>query len=429
MNLATYSPALVLLFVGALLWILMDVHFFDLTRTQRWLVPLVILFLAVFNHMLRIRLGSSDYGKLIIFTMHMPYFLLFLYITKCGIIKMTFMIFSAVIFTAPTILVSNFGKGTFWADSSLSLLLSNLVTYGVVLLFAQFGLRKGFNYMLKYGENRFFVRFFFIPFLYYIYLFAVMNLDLSALNSPRGYVVRMLPTAFVFTFYLLVPNVYKELSEKRELDMMTAVMAQELNAAEAQLARLNETQTQTAIYQHDMRHHLTAIDRFLSVDKPQEAKEYIRKVQADVEAITPKRFCENEMVNLLCSSFADKAERMGIRLAVEVKLPKIQSVSDTELCAVLSNGLENALHAVSELEEHKWVELYCEVKRNKLLIEIKNPYSGEIIMQDGLPVSGKEDHGYGCYSIFAITERYHGLCNFETKNGIFTLRVVLPLSE
>jgi len=148
-----------------------------------------------------------------------------------------------------------------------------------------------------------------------------------------------------------------------------------------------------------------------------------------VESIMPKCFCENELVNMLCASFSDRAERMGIRLAVKAKISKIHSISDTELCTVLSNGLENALHAVSELEKHRWIEMRCEVKHDKLLIGIKNPYSGEIIMQDGLPVSGKENHGYGCYSIRAIVERHQGVCDFETKNGIFILRVVLPVYE
>lgn len=53
MSLTTFSPALLLLFVWALLWIMMDIHFRDLTKVQRWLVPLVILALAVFNHVLR----------------------------------------------------------------------------------------------------------------------------------------------------------------------------------------------------------------------------------------------------------------------------------------------------------------------------------------------------------------------------------------
>lgn len=428
MNLVTYSPVLVLLYVGALLCILMDVRVSDLSPKQRWLVPLLLLALFACNQGLRLQLGVQNYGKLIFFTMHLPYFLLFLWMTKCGAIKMVFMIFTAVIFTAPTVLLGTVVR-TVFVDSRLALLFSNLLTYSIMLLIAKFGFLKDFGYLVKYGENRFFLRFSFIPFLYYIYLFASMNLDFSFLDSVGGKVVRLMPTVLVFAFYYLLPNIYKELNEKRKLDMAAAVLTQELNAAEAQIVRLNETQTQTAVYQHDMRHHLTAIDAFLSSGKPQQAREYIQKVQKNVEAVTPKRFCENELVNLLCSSFADRAERQGIRLTVEANLPKIDSISDIELCAVLSNGLENALHAAAEAEGERWVELYCKVNRNKLLIEIKNPYAGEILMQNGLPVSRKENHGYGCYSIRAIAQQYQGICTFETENNVFTLRVILLVRD
>lgn len=427
MNITTYSPALVLLFVAALLWILMDVHFRELTPVQKWLVPLLIVVLAVFNHILRSWMGSAAYGSMIFLTMHVPFILIFLFVTKCGIIKMVFMIFSAVVFMAPTILIGNFVRRALFVGSSQALLLSNLVTYGIILLLAQFVFRKGFNYLVKYGDTRFFLRFSFIPLLYYIYLFSVKNLDFSSLNSLGGYIVRALPTLFVFAFYFLLPNIYKELSEKRDLDTATAALTQKLDAAEEQIALLNDAQTRTAIYQHDMRHHLTMIEGLLTAGKPQQAEEYIKKVHADVEAVTPKRFCENEIVNLLCSSFSSKAERMGIQLTIEARLPKVHSISDTELCAVMSNGLENALNAVAKLKTpDKWVEFYCETKRNKLLIEIKNPYSGEVMMQDGLPVSQQADHGYGCHSIRTIAQRHHGLCSFEADSGIFTLRVALP---
>ena len=427
MNIATYSPALVLLFVVALLWILMDIHFRNLTRMQKWVVPLLFLFLAVLNHLLRLWLGSEVYGKMIFLTMHLPYFLIFLSITKCGIIKMVFMILSAVVFMAPTIFLGNFVKFLF-AGSSWGLLLSNLATYIAMLLLAQFVFRQGFNYLLKYGEPQMVFRFSLVPLLYYIYLFAAMNLDLSSLHSVRGFVVRILPTIYVFVFYFLLLHNYKELNEKRNLVTIQAVLSEQLDAAEEQIALLNRAQTQTAIYQHDMRHHLTAIDAFLSADKPKQAKEYIEKVHADVEAITPKRFCENELVNLLCSSFSSKAQRLGIRLTVEARLPEALSISDTELCSLLSNGLENALQAVEALEEQgKWIEFYCAAKHNKLLIEVRNPYTGKVSMQDDLPVSSREGHGYGCRSIRIITEQYHGLCAFELEDGVFTLRVVLPM--
>ena len=57
-------------------------------------------------------------------------------------------------------------------------------------------------------------------------------------------------------------------------------------------------------------------------------------------------------------------------------------------CALLSNGLKNALNATGAQDEsRRWAELYCGVRLDKLLIEIRNPYSGGIVFRDGLPVS------------------------------------------
>ena len=159
-----------------------------------------------------------------------------------------------------------------------------------------------------------------------------------------------------------------------------------------------------------------------------QAEEYIRKVRSDIERITPKRYCDNELVNLLCSSFAGKAQRMGVRLEVDAKLPRELSVSDTELCAVLSNALENALRAVSDQPEaDRWVTLYCGVRLGKLLVEIQNPCAEGLVMRDGLPVSERAGHGYGCRSIQTIAERRGGLCEFRARGGIFSMQLVLPV--
>ena len=428
MNLMTFSPALTLLYVCALLWILMDIHFRDLTKTQKWLVPLLILLLGVFNHVLRLEIGPIAHSKMIFLTMHLPYFLLFLHLTKCGIVKMVFMIFTAVVFMAPTTFVANYAKD-FIANSPWRLFLINLIGFGIGFLMAQFIFRQGFNYIIKYADNRFILRFSVVPLLYYVYVFAGMNLDFSSLTSAGGYVVKAIPTVYVFVFYFLLLRNYKELNEKRELETAQATLRQQLTAAAEQITLLNKAQTETAIYQHNMRHHLTAIEGFLSTGNFQQAEDYIKEVQADVEAITPQRFCENELVNLLCSSFSNKAEHKGIQLTVKAKLPRDLSISDTELCSILSNGLENALRAVSELEPSlKWTELYCGIRTNKLLIEIKNPYAGEITMRNGLPISDWEGHGYGCRSIQSIAHQNRGFCSFGAENGLFTLRIVLPVS-
>lgn len=429
MNLATYSPVMILLYVFALLWITMDLHFQDLTPVQRRLVPLLVVLLSAVNQMIRTFASVGLLGRLIPLTMHLPYFLLFLYLTKCGVIKMTFMIFTAMVFSAPIALATTYCKQFIPLDSPL-MLLSNLAVYFVMLLAIRFIFRDGFRYLLKYGDNKLISLFCLVPLLYYVYTIAVANVDLSGMTSLSWVVIRSLPILNVYVFYFLLLHNYRELSLRRELELAQAALGQELDAAREQISLLNQVQTQSTLYRHDMRHHLTAIDGFLALDKPQQAREYIKKVHSDIDAITPKRFCENELVNLLCAAFSDRAARTGIRFSAQASMPEVLPLSETELCTLISNGLENALNAAAETED-KWVEFYCCLQANMLLLEIKNPYCGEVALRNGLPVSGRHGHGYGygCYSIQSIAERLQGLCAFRPEDGRFTLHIALPLRQ
>ena len=275
-----------------------------------------------------------------------------------------------------------------------------------------------------------------LPVIYYIYDYTIAIhsnlLHSELLSSDHVYsgsqvAAEILPTV-AGVLYMAYTTAYRQqLRQRTEAELHSSLLGEQLKQAEAKMASLRRAEAQAAAYQHDMRHHLAAINAFLGAGKPRQAENYIKQVQADIEAITPKRFCENELVNLLCSSFSARAERMGARLTLEITLPGSVAISDTELCVLLSNGLENALNAVEELPEgHRWVEFYCGVELSKLLIEIDNPYTGQILFRDGLPEATAPNHGHGCRSICTIVQLHRGLCQFKADNGIFTLRVALP---
>ena len=147
-----------------------------------------------------------------------------------------------------------------------------------------------------------------------------------------------LPTALIVFYVIFLTAYHVQTQEQIQAKLQNSMLEAELKQSHIEMEALRHAETQAAIYQHDMRHHLTAIDQFLIAGKPQQAAEYIQKVQTDVEAILPKRFCENEIVNLLCSSFSGKAERKGISFTVRANLPKDLSISDTELCSIQCIG-------------------------------------------------------------------------------------------
>ena len=428
MNISSYSPVLTLLYVFALLWILMGIDPKSFSKTQRWLVPLLMVLLCAANQFLRELFGHAMFGKLLLFCMHLPTFFLFLYIGKRGAIKTAFMILTAVVFTAPTVLIGNLVRRTLFVDAPQVFLLSNLISYGLMLLLALLVFRNVFTYLLIYGDNRLFLIFSLVPVLYYVYVFASINLDLTALTSFGGYLTRFLPTVEVFLCYFMLPYIYKTLHEKQAATSAQTALRQKLASTEDQIALLNETNQQMAIYRHDMRHQLLMLEGLIANGKTEQVQEFIKNVMDDLDAVTPKQYCENETVNLLCSSYERKARQLNVRLTIHALLPAKIPLSDTELCSVVSNGLENALQAASQSElSEKWVKLYCEVKQNKLLIQIRNSYTGEVVIRNGLPVASRDGHGYGCHSIQTIVQRNGGHCAFVAEAGVFTLRLILPL--
>lgn len=280
--------------------------------------------------------------------------------------------------------------------------------------------------VMTYSERSLFL-FGSLPLVYYVFDYATVIYS-NALYAGIPALTEFFPTALILFYVAFLAAHHAQTQQRTRAELQNSVLELQLKQSGIEMETLRRAEKQTAVYQHDMRHHLTAIAVFLSAGHCQQAQDYIKAVQADVEAITPKRFCENELVNLLCSSFSNKAAQKGIRLTAKVKLPQKLSVSDTEFCSVLSNGLENAFYAVSQLDASlKWTELYCGIQANKLLIEIKNPYAGKITMKDSLPVSQRYGHGYGCLSIRSIAQRHGGLCTFESEDGVFVLRVMLPL--
>lgn len=266
-----------------------------------------------------------------------------------------------------------------------------------------------------------------LPITYYLFDYLTVVYS-DMLYQGNALISEFLPTALI-VFYLLFLTIYQvQEQEQGQTILQNSLLESELRQAQLEIEALHTAEKQTAIYQHDMRHHLTVLLGYLAAGDAAQATAFIHKVQADIESITPHRYCENELVNLLCSSFSHKANCADIRLQMDVSAPKHLPLSDTELCAILSNALENALRAAKDtVPSRRQVELYCGIRHNKFLIEIRNPYEGKILMQDDLPVSAYDGHGYGCHSIRAVAEKHHGLCSFEAKNGIFIVRVAIPL--
>lgn len=271
-----------------------------------------------------------------------------------------------------------------------------------------------------------------VPFLYYLFDYAT-TVYTELLYSGAREVVQFAPSV-ICTFYLVFVLLYynetqKQTMAQRERD----IIASQFQYARLELDAMRQMQMNTVIYRHDMRHHLSLIGGYATDGDLTKIKKYLASTEAAIDALTPIRYCEHETVNLILSSFENKAKKLQVTLHADVKLPDVLEMNDTELCSLLSNALENAIFAASQVEEGKLRKVYFHavINDDRLVISTENAYVGKIDMEGELPKSNKKEagHGFGIKSMVDIVELHGGLYSFDTEGGVFILRLMLPLGK
>jgi len=294
----------------------------------------------------------------------------------------------------------------------------------LLLRFASPGLRQLMDYPVKTQ-----CQFGLIPALYYgfDYLTRIYT-DLLSRGSPV--VVEFMPTVCCVAYLVFLLHNTAEERKRTLLRQTRDNLNLQVAQATREISRLRESQVQTARHRHDLRHHLQYLLACIENEQADRAKAYISQVCAEVDAQQVRRCCENEAVNLILSSFVKRAEEVGAGMEIQGALPAILPFSDNDLCVILSNALENALHACLpfvKAGENCTIEVQFRFSepRGKLFLQIVNPCRGEVRFERGVPVSDQPDHGIGVQSIRAVVERYGGGCTFLLENGQFILRLFL----
>ena len=259
-----------------------------------------------------------------------------------------------------------------------------------------------------------------VPLFYYLFDYTT-TIYTDVLYRGTKWAVQFMPSTISVFYFVFVILYYAETQKQAALQRERDMLGTQFRLAQAEFASLRQLQQNAAAYRHDMRHHFSLLQGLASKEHIEEIKEYLRTAQSDMDVITPTLFCENETVNLILSAFAAKAKQSGILLTIDAKLPDSLPFSDTELCSLLSNALENAMQASENIADisKRIILLRVFSKNNKLCIDLRNSYQTEPTFHQCLPVSKEQGHGFGTKSMAHIVEKHGGVFQFSAKDGWF----------
>lgn len=238
--------------------------------------------------------------------------------------------------------------------------------------------------------------------------------------------VEFMPFVCSLAYLFFVVYTSREQRIRIQLEQTQTILNMQVEQAVREIAALRESHEKTSAYRHDMRHHMQYLSSCIENGQLKQAQEYIQEIYSEIESNKVTLFCENEAANLILSTFARRADDSGILMQVRAKIPQLIPISETDLCVLLSNALENALHASKKQREKGHagtIEVSVYEKSGKLFLQIINSCDHDIPFNNGIPVTSRSGHGIGVRSICAIVEQYDGMYTFSACDGQFILRI------
>ncbi len=400
--------------------------FTNTLKDKKNLTGLIIFYLFIFAVQATI---FFIYGKEIVektypLVTHLPLILFLVFYCKKTFSTAVIAVVCAYLFTAPRHWLGSLVSVMFNNSIPVLLLTKILVTIPLLFLINRYVVPTVRAILKEGGKGPWF----FSALLIYYYFFSYATTVYSnLLYSGNTAVIESIASAFVITYFVFNVLYFREAQRRTKAENETKILELKAQQAQVYFDQIKQSKEQIALYRHDLRHHLQSINAYLESGDVPVAQNYIKSICDGVDATIIVDYCENETVNLLLSYYVEKAKNAGIDCVVKAIVPNDISVPSIDLCVIIANAMENATNACLAIPNTKQpiITVNAYTKKERLFLEITNPYYGEIKMENEIPVTDTVGHGVGTKSIVMTAEKYGGIWSFEAKDGKFFMHVVL----
>lgn len=228
-------------------------------------------------------------------------------------------------------------------------------------------------------------------------------------------------------------NVVMLRTENRRLAENMAIMEKQMTAQYESGRMLIDTAEELKRQRHDLKHQYIVLDGFIDEKEYGKAKAYIEKLIKAIPQDNVKVYCRNDALNAIITYYAKAAEDNNIKYDIGLEIPpeisKGSGLTDTQLCIIFGNLLENAIEACCRTEnENRFIKLSSNIKAGMLYIAMDNSCDGNIRIENGGFISSKRNEiGTGINSITAIVKKYGGNAKFNVNGNVFESSVCIEL--
>lgn len=183
---------------------------------------------------------------------------------------------------------------------------------------------------------------------------------------------------------------------------------------------------------HDIKNQFAYMKLMLNSKQFDQLDKYFNSIEENI--IEPLSFidCGNSNISAVLNLETAKANSQGIKLDTKLAVPSVLPFSDSQICSLLTNLIDNAIEACQHYNQLKaTIEVTIFQRQCYLYVSITNPLGSNIDKEQILSLKTNKDdkisHGYGSRIIDRIVRRYNGQVNYSIIDGQFVADIMLDL--
>lgn len=261
--------------------------------------------------------------------------------------------------------------------------------------------------------------------------FWLSNFSFLGISTPFTYIDEgALLTGRMLTAFCGLLTVYgvnqQRVIMKTRLEAMT--MQELLRSQYLQYEQSKENIELLNYKYHDLKYQIQVLR--VKTD-PEKREEFLNAMEESVRLYEAQNKTGNQVADIILTNKSIVCEKEGIEMNCVVDGNALDFIKTTDLCSLLGNALDNAIECEKKIEDSQKKLIHVAVfsQNNFTILRFENYFEGELKIENGLPVTtkqNKEYHGFGLKSIRYIVEKYGGNVNIETANNWFILKILIP---
>jgi hypothetical protein len=180
---------------------------------------------------------------------------------------------------------------------------------------------------------------------------------------------------------------------------------------------------------HDLKYQIALLRSGVA---SKESAEYLDRMENEIKVYEAQNKTGNKILDAILTWKILYCQNFGINLTCVADGAVLEFLDAMDISTLFGNALDNAIECVKKLadEEKRLIHLTVTRQREFLRILVENYYEDNLVFENGLPATTKDDkihHGYGLKSIQNTVKKYDGSVTINAQENWFELRILIPI--